>query len=151
MAGAGRKSKYDEFVAPHLARIEHLCRMGATEAEICGKLGVAVSSFNLYKHEHPELSEALKRGKVVADDAVEAALYRRAVGYTYDEVKVNSYVDNSQNQRQFRTVTTKEIPPDVTAAIFWLKNRRPEKWRDRHEFGFEGNIPVRLIEEEKNL
>ena len=137
MAGAGRKSKYDEFVAPHLTRIEHLCRMGATEAEICGKLGVAVSS--------------LKRGKVVADDAVEAALYRRAVGYTYDEVKVNSYVDNNQNQRQFRTVTTKEIPPDVTAAIFWLKNRRPEKWRDRHEFGFEGNIPVKLIEEEKDL
>ena len=60
-------------------------------------------------------------------------------------------MDNNQNQRQFRTVTTKEIPPDVTAAIFWLKNRRPEKWRDRHEFGFEGNIPVKLIEEEKDL
>ena len=77
-----RKSKYDAFVKPHLARIEHLCRMGATEEEICRKLGVAVSSFNVYKNLYPELMEALKRGKVDADDAVEAALFRRATGYS---------------------------------------------------------------------
>ena len=115
MAGTGRKSKYDEFIRPHLARIEHLCRMGATEEEICRKFSVSVSAFNVYKNQHPELVEALKRGKVDADDAV-------------------------------------EVPPDVTAAIFWLKNRRPERWRDRHELGIEGgNIPIKLIEEEKNL
>ena len=48
------------------------------------KIGVSVSSFNVYKNEHPELLEALKNGKIVADDEVEAALYRRAVGYSYE-------------------------------------------------------------------
>lgn len=152
MAGTGRKSKYDEFIRPHLARIEHLCRMGATEEEICRKFSVSVSAFNVYKNQHPELVEALKRGKVDADDAVEAALFRRATGYSYEEVRTNSYADSNDNQRQFRTVITREVPPDVTAAIFWLKNRRPERWRDRHELGIEGgNIPIKLIEEEKNL
>ncbi len=152
MPGIGRKSKYEAFVKPHLARIEHLCRMGATEEEICRKLGVAVSSFNVYKNLYPELMEALKRGKVDADDAVEAALFRRATGYSYEEVKTNSYADSNDNQRQFRTVVTREVPPDTTAAIFWLKNRRPERWRDRHELGIEGgSVPIKLIEEEKGL
>ena len=152
MPANGRKSQYDAFVKPYLERIEHLCRMGATEEEICKKIGVSVSSFNVYKNEHPELLEALKNGKIVADDEVEAALYRRAVGYSCEEVKVNSYADNSNQQRQFRTVTKKEVPPDVTAAIFWLKNRRPERWRDRQELGIDGgNISIKLIEEEKEL
>ncbi|UKI34070.1 MAG: hypothetical protein L6W00_12125 [Lentisphaeria bacterium] len=110
MAGTGRKSKYDEFIRPHLARIEHLCRMGATEEEICRKFSVSVSAFNVYKNQHPELVEALKRGKVDADDAVEAALFRRATGYSYEEVRTNSYADNAENQRQFRTVVTREVP-----------------------------------------
>lgn len=133
MPASGRKSKYESLVKPFLARIEHLCRMGATEEEICSKIGVSVSSFNVYKNQHPELLEALKQGKIDADDAVEAALFRRATGYSYEEVRTNSYADSNDNQRQFRSVVTRELPPDVTAAIFWLKNRRPERWRDRHE------------------
>lgn len=151
MSKVGRKSKYHEYVEPYLQRIEHLCRMGATEEEICQKLGVSVPSFTSYKHEFPALLKSLKRGKSDADDAVEAALFKRATGYTTEEVKTNTYVDNNNNQKQFRTSITREIPPDTTAAIFWLKNRRPEKWRDRHELGIDGNIPVKLIEEEKNL
>lgn len=151
MSKVGRKSKYYDYVHPYLKRIEHLCRMGATEEEICQKLGISISSFALYKAEYSELSESLKRGKSDADDAVEAALFKRATGYTTEEVKTNTYVDNNNNQKQFRTSITREIPPDTTAAIFWLKNRRPEKWRDRHELGIDGNIPVKLIEEEKNL
>lgn len=151
MSKVGRKSKYYDYVQPYLKRIEHLCRMGATEEEICKKLGVSVDAFIEYKRKFPELIESLKRGKSDADDAVEAALFKRAIGYTTEEVKTNTYVDNNNNQKQFRTSITREIPPDTTAAIFWLKNRRPEKWRDRHELGIDGNIPVKLIEEEKNL
>lgn len=151
MAGAGRKQKYDEFVKPHLKRITHWCRMGATEAEICKKLGIAVSSFNKYKLEFSELSEALKTGKVPADDRIEAELYKRAKGYDYEEVKTNTYVDNQQHQRTFRTVTTKHIPGDVRAIIFWLKNRRPEQWRERQELDINGNVPVKMFEEEKDL
>lgn len=151
MSNAGRKSKYQEYVQPYLKRVEHLCRMGATEQEICQKLGVSVARFGEYKKEFQELRESLKKGRSDADDTVEAALFRRATGYTTEEVKTNTYVDNNNNQRQFRVSVTKEIPPDTTAAIFWLKNRRPEKWRDRQELGIGGNIPVKLIEEEKNL
>lgn len=137
-----RTEKYLDYVKPHLARIEHLCRMGATEEEICRKLGVSHAGFNNYKHKYPELLEAIKKGRTDADDTVEAALYHRAIGCVCREERSGD--DGC-------TSILKEYPPDVTAAIFWLKNRRPERWRDRHEIGVDGGAPVRLIEEEKNL
>ena len=74
-----------------------------------------------------EISESLKRGKEVVDIEVENALYKKAVGYEVTEIK------KEQNEFGEKKIveTTKHIQPDTAAAIFWLKNRRPDKWKDK--------------------
>lgn len=132
----GRKSKYFTHIQPVLEVIAGLSRRGITESEIAKHCGVAVSSFQLYKTQYPELSEALKNARLSADLKVENALFRKAVGYEYEEV-TTEYVDNSrngQNGKQKKVTKVKKlIPGDTTAQIFWLKNRAPELWNDRRE------------------
>lgn len=137
---AGRTNKYDTHVAPKLELIAHWCKQGATEEEICKKLDVGVSTFNKYKKEHPELKDVLFLGKQDADDKVEAALFKKALGYDYEERKVKQTDDGTEV-----TVTTKHIPPDSTAMIFWLKNRRPNDWKDRREISTDEDSSVKVV------
>lgn len=147
MAMAGeRKSKYHTHVEPKLLLIEAWARDGMIEEDIAKKLGVAYSTFRKYRDEQEALSAALKRGKEVADVEVENALFKRAVGYQYDEVtKELMTVITDDGPKKELVVTkrvTKEVQPDVTAQIFWLKNRRPDKWRDKQEIGHSGSVDV---------
>lgn len=124
MAG-GRPSKYKKEYA-NIAK--KMCELGATDFDIIQALQIATSTFYLWKHEHPEFSESLKVGKKSTDDRVEMSLYRKAVGYEYEAVKIFQF------QGEEVVVPYTEIQhPDTTAAIFWLKNRRPEKWRAQPE------------------
>lgn len=138
MAG-GRKSKYQTHVEPKLLLIEAWARDGMIQEDIAKKLGVAMSSFSEYKNKFPELSEALKRGQEVVDVEVENALFKRALGYRYDEVTKEAAREMDEETGEYKTVmvetkrVTKEVQPDVTAQIFWLKNRKPETWRDKKE------------------
>lgn len=150
MAG-GRKSKYHSHVEPKLLLIEAWARDGLTLEDIARKLGVALSSFCDYKNKFPELSEALKRGQEVADVEVENALFKRAVGYQFVEVTEEPKTVLDEETGEPKTVmvetkrVTKEVQPDVTAQIFWLKNRRPEIWRDKKEL--DANIGVKKLED----
>lgn len=138
MAG-GRKSKYQTHVEPKLLLIEAWARDGMIQEDIAKKLGVAMSSFSEYKNKYPELTEALKRGQEVVDVQVENALLKRAMGYRYDEV---TYENGEEVKR-----VNKEVQPDVTAQIFWLKNRKPKVWRDKQDVelaGKEGG-PLQVI------
>ncbi|WP_419890719.1 transposase [Paenibacillus xylanexedens] len=138
MAG-GRKSKYQTHVEPKLLLVEAWARDGMIQEDIARKLGVAMSSFSDYKNKFPELSEALKRGQEVVDVEVENALFKRALGYRYDEVTREAAKELDEKTGEYKTVmvetkrVTKEVQPDVTAQIFWLKNRKPETWRDKKE------------------
>lgn len=138
MAG-GRKSKYQTHVEPKLLLIEAWARDGMIQEDIAKKLGVAMSSFSDYKNKFPELSEALKRGQEVVDVEVDNALFKRALGYRYDEVTKEAARELDEETGEYKTVmvetkrVTKEVQPDVTAQIFWLKNRKPETWRDKKE------------------
>lgn len=138
MAG-GRKSKYQTHVEPKLLLIDAWARDGMIQEDIARKLGVAMSSFSDYKNKFSELSEALKRGQEVVDVEVENALFKRAVGYRYDEVTREAARELDEETGEYKTVmvetkrVTKEVQPDVTAQIFWLKNRKPEMWRDKKE------------------
>ena len=93
---------------------------------VCAHVKVAESTLNLWKLEHPTFSESLRRGKGLADADVAHSLYNRAMGYEHDadDIKV---VEGSI----VITPTIKRYPPDATSAIFWLKNRQPELWRDK--------------------
>ena len=151
MAKAGRKSKYRTHVEPFLARITAWCKAGALEKDLCKKLGISESALNDYKTRFPELSQAIIDGKMEPDDLVESTLLKRALGYTYEEVKTTSFADNKDSRRQLVIRTTHEVSADVRAMIFWLKNRRPQRWRDRSELGIDEAIPIRMIKEEEGL
>ena len=88
-----------------------------------------------WKKKYPDISEALKKGKEVVDIQVENALLKRALGYSYKETKTEETADGDKV-----TVTVKEVVPDTTAQIFWLKNRRPDKWRDKQDIEHSGQI-----------
>lgn len=124
MAG-GRPSAFKpEFVE----QAKKLCELGATDVEMADFFNVAVSTFYLWKNKQPEFSEALKAGKSAADERVERSLYHKAVGYTFESEKV------FQHQGQIiRAPIREHVPPDTTAMIFWLKNRRADDWREKTE------------------
>jgi len=146
----GRKNKYDTHVFPRLEEIGHWCREGLTEEEICKRLGVSVSSFNEYKNKYPELSESLKVNKEIADYRVEDALYMRALGYEYEEETYEEFEIERPYIKEDGTIVRTELrltkklkkkqQPDTTAIIFWLKNRRPEKWRDKQDIEHSGEV-----------
>ena len=121
----GRPTKFQPEYCEQAAK---LARLGATDLEIADFFGVAESTIYLWKNVHPEFSEAIKRSKDEVDNLVEQSLYRRAMGYTHPEEKVFH-----QNGEIFTHQTIKHYPPDATSMIFWLKNRRPDEWRDRVE------------------
>ncbi|WP_333876399.1 helix-turn-helix domain-containing protein [Methylobacter sp.] len=102
------------------------CLLGATDEQLAEFFNVAKSTINLWKQKQPKFLDALKRGKVVADANVAQALYRRATGYSHPETHVSNY----QGQITL-TEITKHYPPDTGAACFWLKNRQPDKWRNK--------------------
>ncbi|MDH6367543.1 MULTISPECIES: hypothetical protein [unclassified Breznakia] len=131
-----KQSKWDTNVKPNLELIEAWARRGAIEADIAKNLNVARSTFENYKRDYPELREALRNGKEPADLQVEAALFKRAVGYEYDEVKEKVDADGGVEV----TTTTKQVAPDTTAQIFWLKNRRSDLWRDKQDVEVSGEV-----------
>lgn len=122
------ETKYEKVVLPNLELIERWKRNGASEEEIAKRLGIAYSTFNLYKCQKSELSEVLKKGAEIVDTEVENALLKRALGYDYDEITKER---NGDNELIITKTVRKQVTPDVTAQIFWLKNRCPDKWRDK--------------------
>lgn len=122
------KGKYADWITPEgLLKIEGWARDGLTDKQIAHNIGISRSTLNVWKDRYSDVSDALKKGKDVIDRQVENALLRRALGYEYEEVK-EKFEGNVMTER---TVTKKEVIPDTTAQIFWLKNRKPDKWRDK--------------------
>ncbi|MDB2101755.1 transposase [Clostridium paraputrificum] len=136
------KSKYESIVKPKLIVIEGWARNGLTIEQIAKNLGISKVTFYKYMNEHVELSEHLKKGKEVIDIEVENALLKRALGYKYEEVTKELLKNKKTGKEELRVtkVVTKEVQPDTTAQIFWLKNRRPEDWRDKKDIEHSGNI-----------
>jgi hypothetical protein len=120
-----RPSKYYSVVQPKLETIAGWAKNGLSHEQIARNLGVAESTFYEYKKQYPELSEALKRGAEDAILEVENALFKSACGFYYDEEVANK--DGSI------TRLTKYAKPNTTSMIFFLKNKAPDKWRDRQE------------------
>jgi len=130
----GRPSKYKPEFAGQAAK---LCALGATDPQLADFFEVALSTISLWKVQHQEFSDALKLAKEEADAKVEQSLYRRALGYEHDETDIR-VVDHAIVQTPMRKI----YPPDTTAAIFWLKNRKPAQWRDKGETVLSGDVTV---------
>lgn len=134
------RGKYETHVKPKLDLIAQWARDGSIERDIAKKLGVSESTFSGYKKEHEELLETLTVNKAVADARVESALYKRAIGYEYTETSKEVGPDGVKIK-----TTTKQVAPDVTAQIYWLNNRRPDRWRNKQDISIEGAPKVEII------
>ena len=129
------KGKYEYWITPEgLLKIEGWARDGLTDEQIAKNMGVSVSTLNNWKNKYVEILESLKRGKEVVDRLVENALLKRALGFSYTEITYEGGVETKR--------VVKEVVPDTTAQIFWLKNRKPEDWRDKREITTDDNDQV---------
>lgn len=141
MAEVGRPTKYDEA---HNKKAYKLSLLGATDIELADFFEVSEDTIYEWKKVHPEFSEAIKRGKNQADSEVANKLYKRATGYQHEDVDIKMF-----EGQIIQTPLVKHYPPDTTAAIFWLKNRQPKKWRDKQDIDHTtngDNINTLLIE-----
>jgi hypothetical protein len=121
----GRPLEYRaEFV--EFARIA--CSLGATDVEVAERLGVTARCVQKWRVRYPEFADAMMAGKEYADARVVRSLYLRAVGYSFESEEI--FCSNGQVTR---VDCVEHVPPDPTSIIFWLKNRKPEEWRDRRE------------------
>ena len=126
------KGKYQEWLEPEgLLKIEGWARDGLTDEQIATNIGIAYSTLRDWRDKYPALSAALKKGKEVVDRQVENALLQRALGYEYTET-TREYIPELGEVHVTKKVT-KQVVPDTTAQIFWLKNRKPQEWRDKQE------------------
>lgn len=127
------KGKYQEWLEPEgLLKIEGWARDGLTDEQIADNIGISRSTLNSWKDKYSDISDTLKRGKEVVDRQVENALLKRALGYEYTET-TREYIPELDEMKTTKKVT-KQVAPDTTAQIFWLKNRKPDKWRDKQEY-----------------
>lgn len=144
------KSKYEEYIKDNLILVEGYARDGLSDEQIAHNLGIHPSTLYEYKNKYPEFSEALKKGKEVIDRQVENALLKRALGYNYIETTREADEDGTLS---ITKEVTKEVQPDTTAQIFWLKNRKPKAWRDKQEIEHSGetnmNVTTITAEERK--
>lgn len=136
-AKRGRPSKKDGL---DLKQVEKLARRGWTDLEMARFFEVDQATWYRWKAADEAFCEALKEWKAEADAQIERSLYERAKGYSHPEDKI--FVDKGE---PVIVPTTKHYPPDTTAMIFWLKNRQPERWRDKQELDHSGNLAVQIV------
>ena len=141
------KGKYQEWLTPDgITRLEAWARDGLTDEQLAAKIGITATTLYDWKNKYPVISEALKRGKEVVDVEVENALLKRAMGFEYTETRTETADDGTVKT----IVMQKTMPPDTTAQIFWLKNRRPAVWRDKQQVEHSTDKPfevnIRVIE-----
>jgi hypothetical protein len=138
----GRPSKYKKEYGEQAYK---LCLLGATDKDMAMFFDVTESTINYWKEHEEGFSESIKSGKIQADSIVAQKLYHRAIGYEHPEIITASY----QGEITDIKTVTKHYAPDPTAAIFWLKNRQPDKWRDKQDIEHSGNIGVTIIDDIK--
>lgn len=136
----GRPSSYrDEFAK----QAERLCELGATDMELADFFEVDIRTIYRWKHEHGDFCQAVKVGKDALDNRVERSLYQRAVGYSFNSEKIFHFQGHIT-----RADCVEHVAPDPGAALNWLKNRRPEAWREKQEIDISGGVTTGLSDED---
>ena len=146
----GRPSKYNPGL--HTQLVYWMAKNGLTDAQMADQLHIAEQTLNNWKLRHSEFLESIKKGKEQIDVLVQGSLLQRALGYEHEEIhRERVTVKSDSGEPTSRMVVVKKIKkhvhPEVVAQIFWLKNRQPEKWRDRKalEITGEGGKPIQVV------
>jgi len=135
MAKRGRPTKLNDNMKERLA-IAY--KLGLTDLQACKMVDIDESTLTKWKERFPDFFMAIKDWKAEADQKVEQSLYRRACGYDFPEQTVTDSDGKT-------SMVTKHMPPDATSMIFWLKNRQPDKWRDKQDVEFKGGLTVQVM------
>lgn len=151
MAKVGRKGKYEDWLTEEgLKRVEGWARDGLSDEQIMKNIGIAKDTYYRWKNDFKEFADAIKRGKAPVDFEVENALLKTALGHTMTlkkpiKVKVEKQLSGKGKIVEEHIEYAEEevyIPPNAVAQIFWLKNRKPERWRDRPQEGANNEATV---------
>lgn len=126
-----RPSVYEKYNwGEKLDLIRKWARSGLTDKEIAEKMCINKSTLYEYKKKYPEFANALKESKRVADAKVEQALYKNAIGYYYEE-------ESMAPTGEIREIR-KYAKPQTSAQKTWLRNRQPDRWREKQEHEITG-------------
>jgi hypothetical protein len=125
------------FSRAELRAVEHMARLGATNQQMAEYFQVGADTITSWKNQHPLFAKAAKRGGLMADLKVSESLYKRAVGYKYIEEEYSAIEIDGEKMPMDKMVQVKRIkkvlPPDVKAAMHWLKVRQREVWHPAAE------------------
>lgn len=149
----GSRNKWIE-IKEKLTLIEAWARNGLSNEQIANNLGISLATLYNYKNIHKEFLDALKRGKEVTDIAIENALYKKALGYAYEEItqeplyniKTGLALEDDEGKRIIAVskIVTKHLSPDVNAIKFWLTNRNATDWREKKEVDLNATVGKKL-------
>lgn len=145
---AGRHGKYEEWLdKDNLLKVQGWARDGLSNEQIAHNIGITAKTLCEWQNRFGEFRNAIKRGKEVVDREVENAMLKRALGYEYDEITQEPVTDKDTGITEMRVTkrVTKQIVPDVTAQIFWLKNRKPDEFRDKRDVELFGHVDLGSI------
>lgn len=138
------RGKYKEWLTPEkLTLLRGWAKDGLSDEQVAKNIGINRTTLYDWKKKYSDISDALKKGKEVADYEIENAMYKSAIGYFVEEEKTYvTVVDGVPTKRLEKT--KKWIAPNTAAQIFWLKNRRPDKWREKPEEdqGYGGRVVI---------
>ncbi|EKK5890019.1 helix-turn-helix domain-containing protein [Enterococcus faecalis] len=132
-------AKYTEWITEEgLIKIGGWAKDGLTDEQIAQNIGISRSTLNEWKKRFPDIKDTIKRGKEVVDRQVENALFKSAIGYEYTEI-TKELTDSGMKVTKR---VTKQVAPNPTSAIFWLKNRKPDVWRDKKQTEVSGSMQL---------
>lgn len=146
--------KYKEWLTKEgLLKIGAWARDGLTLADIAKNMGISRDTLNEWSKKYPDISDTLKKSKEVADIIIENALYEKARGSRTlvkkpIKLKKIQYNDSGKKikEEEYIGYGMEEVvtPPDTTAAIFWLKNRKPDVWKDKQTLDADDHLIEKL-------
>ena len=138
-----------------LKKAERLAARGLTIVQLAISLGWSEATMHEKKKTNPELLEAISRGQQKGIETISNALYKRAKGFTYkevhEEVRLNEKGKAGKNKNVIKKVVKKHAVPDTTAQIFYLKNRDPQNWQDKHDHNIQGDIIISTDSDDDDL
>lgn len=122
------KGKFHDWLTDDgLLLIEGWARAGLNDEQIASNMGISTATYYDWQKKFPSISEAIKKGKAPVDLQVENALLKRALGYYWEEITTEIYKDGTKHIKK----VTRHVPSDPASMFFWLKNRKPQQWRER--------------------
>lgn len=139
----GRRGKYEDWLTEDgLIKVQGWARDGLSNEQIAHNMGINKDTLYTWQRRFPDFSDALKKSKEVVDREVENALLKRAMGYETVEEIEEPVEDKETGETQMRVTkrVKKQVAPDVTAQIFWLKNRKPDEFRDKRDVELSGSV-----------